>query len=86
MQIVEMQIAPGELPAQMAAMRNWLDEHHFEPSSFVWTGAAGSLAVSVAFAGSGAAVLFAARFAGRLRVRSELSGDAAARPAFELVG
>ena len=35
MRTVEIRLQPHELPETMAAMRIWLDERRFEPSSFI---------------------------------------------------
>ena len=67
MQTVEIHIAPAELPQQMAAMRTWLDEHRFEPTSFACDETAADMRVSVTFGGADAATAFASRFAGRLQ-------------------
>ena len=86
MQTVEVRIAAAELPTQMATMRNWLNEHRFEPSSFACIETAAAIAVSVAFADAGAAMAFAERFAGRLRARPEIPLERATLSPSGMVG
>jgi hypothetical protein len=85
MQTVEIHIPPSDLPQQMAAMRNWLDEHRFEPKTFACDETAEALRLCVTFGESEAATAFAARFEGRVQPRSEIAIDGTL-PATGMVG
>jgi hypothetical protein len=49
MRTVEMRLQPQELSEKMAAMRVWLDERRFEPSSFTCHDCGGGVLVRVDF-------------------------------------
>jgi hypothetical protein len=66
MHTVEILLNPAELPNQMNAMRAWLDEHGYEPSSFNSREQKGKLLLSVCFRAREAADAFANRFAGQV--------------------
>jgi len=61
-------LQPSNLSGQMEAMRTWLDEHHFEPSSFSCqkrkTGDR-TIVISVRFNAAQQAEAFADHFGGR---------------------
>jgi hypothetical protein len=63
MRSVMIRLRPGELSARMAAMRIWLDERRFEPSSFSHDGEADVL-LRVEFKVSDEADAFARHFGG----------------------
>ena len=49
MHVVEIRLRPSELSMQMGAMRIWLDEHRFEPSSFACSEGSSGVVVSLEF-------------------------------------
>jgi hypothetical protein len=66
MHTVEILVNPSELSKEMNAMRAWLDEQGYEPSSFSSRELKGKLLLSASFRAREAAEAFANRFAGRL--------------------
>jgi hypothetical protein len=54
------------LTVKMTAMREWLDHHRFEPSTFRYTFTAPGLLFRVDFADEAAAIAFAREFRGRV--------------------
>jgi hypothetical protein len=66
MHTVEILLNLSEFSKEMNAMRAWLDEHGYEPSSFSSRELKGKLSLSVSFRAREAAEAFANRFAGRL--------------------
>jgi len=64
MRAVEIRLPPRELSTQMAAMRIWLDEHRFEPSSFACRDSEYGVLVCVEFKIARQAEEFAERFGG----------------------
>ena len=72
MHTIEILLNPSELSKNMNAMRAWLDEQGYEPSSFNSRELKGKLMLSVSFRAKEAAEAFASRFAGRL---SGFEGD-----------
>ena len=64
MRTVEMRLQPQELSGTMAAMRMWLDERRFEPSSFTCHDCGASVLVRVDFKVAEEAEAFARRFGG----------------------
>jgi hypothetical protein len=71
----------------MSAMRIWLDEHRFEPSTFSCRDTGGGMFVSVEFKISREAAAFAERFDGQAdgRLRGDLEEESARSP-FAVVG
>ena len=65
MYLVDIRMQPGDLPQQMSAMRIWLDDHRFEPSTFSCRDTDLGMLVSVEFKISREAAAFAERFDGR---------------------
>jgi len=63
---VEIELQGTDLRAQMNEMREWLDEHRFEPGLFNWDRNGGRMLLSVAFKLAEEAQPFGNRFAGRL--------------------
>jgi len=63
---VEIRFATGELREQMAAMRIWLDERRWEPSSFSSHDDGRRIRLQIAFKIAGEGEAFARRFGGRL--------------------
>ncbi len=66
MRTVEMHLPPNELSSEMAAMRVWLDEHRFEPSSFSCNGHGAAVLVRLDFKVEIEAEAFAQRFGGHM--------------------
>ena len=64
MRTVEMRLQPNELSGTMAAMRIWLDERRFEPSSFTCTDCGDGVLVRVDFKVAAEADAFARCFSG----------------------
>ncbi len=64
MRNVEMRLPPQELSGTMAAMRIWLDERRFEPSSFTCHDLGDGMLVRVDFKVAEEADAFAQRFSG----------------------
>ena len=69
MYLVDIRMQPGDLSRQMSAMRIWLDEHRFEPSTFSCRDADSGVLVSVEFRIAQEAQAFAKRFDGRTNGR-----------------
>jgi hypothetical protein len=59
---VVVQVDDRELASQMAAMREWLDDHHCTPTRFVYHQTADALVVSVEFPEDGEADAFSRHF------------------------
>jgi len=66
MHTVEILLNLSELSKEMNAMRAWLDEQGYEPSSFSSRELKGKLLLSVSFRAREAAEAFANRFAGQV--------------------
>jgi hypothetical protein len=66
MRTVEIHLPPNALVSQMAAMRVWLDERRFEPSSFNCYESQAGVAVRLHFKVGREAEAFAERFGGHL--------------------
>jgi hypothetical protein len=67
---VVVQVDDLELASQMAAMREWLDDHHCTPTRFVYDQTADALVVAVEFPEDGEAEAFATRFNGLERLKT----------------
>jgi hypothetical protein len=82
MYLVDIRMQPGDLSRQMSAMRIWLDEHRFEPSTFSCRDADSGVLVSVEFRISHEAAAFAARFDGQAngRLGADLEKKSARSP------
>jgi hypothetical protein len=82
MYLVDIRMQPGDLSRQMSAMRIWLDEHRFEPSTFSCRDADSGVLVSVEFKISHEAAAFAARFDGQAngRLGADLEKKSARSP------
>jgi hypothetical protein len=65
MSAVELRLSPNDLPREMGAMRVWLDQHRFEPSSFSCRDIDEGVLVSLEFKIANQAQAFAQRFGGR---------------------
>jgi hypothetical protein len=87
MYFVDIRMPPGDLSRQMSAMRIWLDEHRFEPSTFACREGDCGMLVSVEFKISDEAAAFAARFDGQAngRLGVDLKRESAGSP-FAVVG
>ena len=70
MRTVVVQFDNRELASQMAAMREWLDNHRCAPSKFVYDQTADALVASVEFPEDGEADAFATRFNGQERLQT----------------
>lgn len=66
MRTVEIDLRPSELSGEMAAMRVWLDERRFEPSSFTCYPNGLGVLVRMDFKVAREAEWFAQRFGGRV--------------------
>ncbi|HJU17469.1 MAG TPA: hypothetical protein VJ770_13505 [Stellaceae bacterium] len=66
MHVVKVRVSRRELSERMAAMRLWLDEHRFEPSTFTCQDVEEDVLVRIDFKVPSEARAFAARFGGRL--------------------
>lgn len=66
MRSVEIRVFRRDLRDRMAAMRLWLDEHRFEPSTFNCREAEDGVLIRVEFKVTAEAEAFAAHFEGRL--------------------
>jgi hypothetical protein len=64
MRTVEIRLQPQELSTTMAAMRMWLDERHYEPSSFTCHDCASGVLARVDFKIAEEADAFARYFGG----------------------
>jgi len=69
MYAVDIHVQPGDLSRQMSAMRIWLDEHRFEPSTFSCRDTDDGTLVSIEFKIPREAEAFAAQFDGRANGR-----------------
>ena len=69
MYLVDIRMQPGDLSRQMSAMRVWLDERRFEPSTFSCRDTDCGMLVSIEFKISGEAAAFAERFDGQANGR-----------------
>jgi hypothetical protein len=65
MSAVELRLSASALPREMGAMRVWLDQHRFEPSSFSCRDVDDGVLVSLEFKIADQARAFAERFGGR---------------------
>ena len=87
MYLVDIRMQPGDLSRQMSAMRIWLDDHRFEPSTFSCRDTDCGVLVSVEFKISGEAAAFAERFDGQANGRPGADfGEEATRSPFGVVG
>jgi hypothetical protein len=66
MHTVEIRLSQVDLRDKMNAMRTWLDERRFEPSTFASHANGGVMCLSVSFRSADEAKAFAAQFAGRV--------------------
>ena len=69
MYAVDIHVEQGDLSRQMSAMRIWLDEHRFEPSTFSCRDADHGMLVCVEFKVPREAEAFAEHFDGRANRR-----------------
>ena len=69
MYLVDIRMQPGDLSRQMSAMRLWLDDHRFEPSTFSCRDTDSGMLISVEFKISREAAAFAERFDGQANGR-----------------
>jgi outer membrane lipoprotein-sorting protein len=65
MQIVEIDLEPGQLCEQMAAMRMWLDDRRWEPSTFSCHDNGAGVLLRIEFKVAQEGEAFARRFGGR---------------------
>ena len=72
MSAVELRLSASDLSREMGAMRVWLDQHRFEPSSFSCRDVDNGVLVSLEFKIANQARAFAQRFGGRADDASEL--------------
>ena len=87
MYLVDIRMQPGDLSQQMSAMRIWLDDHRFEPSTFSCRDTDCGMVVSVEFKISREADAFAERFDGQAnRPWGPNLNQELARSPFGLVG
>lgn len=82
MHTVTIRQRPGELYVRMAAMRIWLDERRFEPSSFTCQDGEAQVLLRVEFKVADEAAAFARQFGGKV---DEIAKAAAAHNAIDLV-
>lgn len=66
MHTVEIRLAQADLRDKMNAMRMWLDERRFEPSTFASHVNGSVMCLSVSFRSAEEAKAFAAQFSGRV--------------------
>jgi hypothetical protein len=87
MYLVDIRMQPGDLSRQMSAMRLWLDDHRFEPSTFSCRDTDCGMLVSVEFKIPREAAAFAERFDGQAngRLGADLEEESARAP-FAVVG
>ena len=87
MYLVDIRMQPGDLSRQMSAMRLWLDDHRFEPSTFSCRDTDCGMLVSVEFKISREAAAFAEHFDGQAngRLGANLAEKLALSP-FAVVG
>ena len=83
MYLVDIRMQPGDLSRKMSAMRVWLDERRFEPSTFSCRDADCGMLVSVEFKISDEAAAFAERFDGR--ANGPLGANAGEKPVSEIL-
>ena len=78
MRAVEVRLPPRELSRRMGAMRIWLDEHRFEPSSFACRDSEYGVLVCLEFKIACQAEQFAERFGGQPDgpLAAQLEGEA----------
>jgi hypothetical protein len=62
MKIVALRVVHGDLARAMIAMRDWLDQNHYEPASFAFDRHGDEMVVKVGFASTDQADAFAAQF------------------------
>ena len=84
---VDIHVEQGDLSRQMSAMRIWLDEHRFEPSTFSCRDTDDGTLVCIEFKVPREAVAFAERFDGLAngRLGAGLREESALSP-FDVVG
>ena len=77
MRTVMIRLRSGELSERMAAMRIWLDERRFEPSSFTCHDGEADVLLRVDFKVADEAAAFARRFSGSVDrvLKAEAAGD-----------
>ena len=82
MYAVDVHVQPGELSRQMSAMRIWLDQHRFEPSTFYCHDTDDGTLVCVEFKEPREAAAFAEQFDGQANHRStaDIREDSALPP------
>jgi hypothetical protein len=68
---VDIRVQQGDLSRQMSAMRIWLDDHRFEPSTFSCRDTDSGTLVCIEFKVPREAEAFAERFDGRANGRLE---------------
>ena len=86
MYAVDIHIHQGELSRQMSAMRIWLDEHRFEPSTFSCRDTDDGTLVSIEFKVPREAEAFAEHFDGRANGRRAVAaGEESALSPFDIV-
>ena len=66
MHTVEIRLTQADLRDKMNAMRMWLDEQRFEPSTFASRANGSIMCISVSFRSANEARAFAAQFFGRV--------------------
>jgi hypothetical protein len=87
MYLVDIRMQPGDLSRQMSAMRVWLDENRFEPSTFSCRDTECGMLVSVEFKISREAAAFAEHFDGQANGRLGVDlKEESARSSFAMVG
>ena len=84
---VDIRVQQGDLSRQMSAMRIWLDEHRFEPSTFSFRDTGSGTLVCIEFKVPREAEAFAERFDGRAngRLGTDLE-EGSATSTFGVVG
>ena len=82
MYVVDIRVEPGDLSRQMSAMRIWLDDHRFEPSTFSCRDTDDGTLVCIEFKVSREAAAFAEHFDGQANGRSaaDIREDSALSP------
>ena len=82
MYAVDVHVEQGNLSRQMSAMRIWLDEHRFEPSTFSCRDTDYGMLVSIEFKVPREAEAFAERFDGQAngRLGAHLEEESALSP------
>ena len=66
---IDIRVQQGDLSRQMSAMRIWLDEHRFEPSTFSCRDTDSGTLICIEFKGPREAEAFAEHFDGRANGR-----------------